>query len=107
MAAPDPMAGMFLARFDQRDGLRVVHHGEFAIEFHLLAIALAGGEEIVEIFLARLVGRAVQRVVKGFGDFKEARVAAEDVPACVQAQLAHQGPGDSGFRPRRRRPPSS
>ena len=93
---------------DERRRLRVVNHRERRVEVDPLPVALVVGEEDVEGLGRQPVRPAVQRVVEGLGDLEEVGAALHDLPPDVHAQLTRAAArGDSGFRPRRRRPPSS
>ena len=90
VAAPHPMICARLARFDERRRLRIVDHHEFRIQRQPLAILLVVGQENIKVFLAGMVRRSMQRVVKCLGYLKKILASAHDLPFNIQVQLFRQ-----------------
>ena len=90
VAAPGPVICSRFAGINQSRRLRVVDHHEFGVERKSCAVPFVVREKNLEIPRARTIRRAVQRVVKRLGHFKEILAAGHDVPFDVEFQFFRQ-----------------
>jgi hypothetical protein len=81
------MGGMRPARLDEGDRLRVMNHNEIGTEGLVLKVLFAIGEKELKGPRRRVVGSAMQGIVKGFGDLEKIITPGDDAPLAGQAHV--------------------
>ena len=76
-----------MPRFDERRGLRVVNDYKLGVQREVRAISFVVSEENFEILRTGMIGRAMQRIVEGFGHVEEVLAPAHHVPFDVETQF--------------------
>src|SRR5258706_14417681 len=90
MTTPDPMRRTWASGFHEGSRLRIMDQNEIGVECDVPEVLFCVRHEDIKSFWRKIIGGAVQGIVKCFGNLEEIIAARHYIPMACDADLVEQ-----------------